>query len=224
MDLGEPGGEAPSARPHRQWTPLAHALTATGDQWTLVIALQLASGTMRLTRLRKRLPGISTGVLDRYLQQMVASGLLSRRRFREMPPRVEFELTEAGRGLLPIASALTRWGMRHAWSAPQERERVDVGTLLRLLPVLLEETSLPGGVVETVVEHSAQPVRHLFDISGGRLTPIDGARLTIPWTRIEGAEKAWIAALGPACDYRSLRFTGDEQLALRILDALPGRS
>lgn len=216
--------DARLARSHRQWTPLAHALTATGDQWTLMIVLQLAPGTVRLARLRKRLGGISAGVLDRYLQQMVADGLIARRRFREMPPRVEFELTESGRALLPIASALTRWGMRHMWSEPREGERVDVGALLRLLPVLMGETPLPVGIVELAVERPEAPLRQLFDIREGRLEPIDDTAPTVPWTRIEGAEQAWIEALGPKREHGRLRFTGDERLARRILDALPGDS
>jgi DNA-binding HxlR family transcriptional regulator len=212
------------ARSHRQWTPLAHALTAMGDQWTLMIVLQLAPGTVRLARLRKRLPGISAGVLDRYLQQMVSDGLVARRRFREMPPRVEFELTVSGRALLPIASALTRWGMCHMWSEPREGERVDVEALLRLLPVLVGETPLPMGIVELAVERPEAPLRQLFDIREGRLEPIEDATSKVPWTRIEGAEQAWIAALGPKREHGQLRFTGDERLARRILDALPGDS
>jgi DNA-binding HxlR family transcriptional regulator len=213
----------PHSRPHRQWTPLAHALTATGDQWTLMIALQLAPGTVRLAQLRKHLPGISTGVLDRYLQQMVADGLIARRRFREMPPRVEFELTDSGRALLPIASSLARWGMRHMWSEPHAGERVDLGALLRLLPALMGDTPLPGGIVELTVERPERPLRQLFDIRAGRLEPIDDAPPKVPWTRIEGAETAWIAALGPRRDPGKLRFAGDEQLAQRILAALPDR-
>ncbi|HEY3960217.1 MAG TPA: helix-turn-helix domain-containing protein [Solirubrobacteraceae bacterium] len=213
----------PHSRSHRQWTPLAHALTATGDQWTLMIALQLAPGTVRLAQLRKHLPGISTGVLDRYLQQMVADGLIARRRFREMPPRVEFELTESGRALLPIASSLARWGMRHMWSEPRAGERVDLGALLRLLPTLMGDTPLPGGIVELTVERTERPLRQLFDIREGRLEPIEDAPPKTPWARIEGAETAWIEALGPKRDHRKLRFAGDEQLAQRILAALPAR-
>jgi len=75
--------------------------------------LALASDPQRPVQLRRRLPGISAGVLDRHLQQMVALGLLLRSRFKEMPPRVELALTEAGCELLPIARALARWGVRH---------------------------------------------------------------------------------------------------------------
>ncbi|HEY4917927.1 MAG TPA: helix-turn-helix domain-containing protein [Solirubrobacteraceae bacterium] len=100
-------------RADRTWTPLARALEATGDHWTLAIALALAPGRTRLTHLRERLPGISTGVLARGLTHMVGLGLVTRTRFKEKPPRVELELTDAGRELVPIAEALARWGMRH---------------------------------------------------------------------------------------------------------------
>lgn len=103
------------SRDHGQWTmPLARALSATGDRWTLLIAQALAQAPQRPVQLQRALPGVSSAVLDRHLQQMVALGLLLRRRFKEMPPRVEFALTQAGRELLPIVDALTRWGVEHA--------------------------------------------------------------------------------------------------------------
>ncbi len=207
-----------------------------------MIALALAPGRMRLTHLHARLPGVSTGVLDRYVQQMVALGLVSRRRFKEMPPRVELELTPAGSELLPIAHALARWGMRHLWSAPQEHERVDVDSLLRLLPVLLEEISgLPEGSVEAIVADVDPPVRHVYRLEGGCLRTVeppgaaedggldgdDDPEPTRPappgaaLARLQGDGDAWVAALGPSGDYERLRITGDERLARRILDALP---
>jgi DNA-binding HxlR family transcriptional regulator len=213
---------APRSPTHRQWTPLARGLIATGDHWTLAIALQLAPGAVRLTRLRDRLPGISTGVLDRYLQQMVALGLLSRTRFREMPPRVELELTDSGRELLPIAAALARWGMRHVWSEPRVGEQIDVSALLRMLPVLLEEEmDLPDGILETVLEDPEQAIRHVFQIECGQLRATDGSD-HVPSARVAGHTDAWIAALGPACDYERLRFSGDEELARSVLDARSG--
>jgi DNA-binding HxlR family transcriptional regulator len=99
--------------PHTRRSPLGRALSATGDRWTLPIAQQLARGPRRPVQLQRRLTGISSGVLDRHLQRMVALGLLLRRRYREMPPRVELALTDAGRELLPIARALARWGTKH---------------------------------------------------------------------------------------------------------------
>jgi DNA-binding HxlR family transcriptional regulator len=227
-------GERPHPRAHRAWTPLARALTATGDHWTLMIALALAPGRTRLTHLHDRLPGVSTGVLERYVEQMVALGLMTRTRLREMPPRVELELTDAGRELLPVAGALARWGMRHLWSPPRAREQVDVGALLHLLPVLLEEeTGLPEGSFEAVVADAGPPVGLLYRVQDGRLraddrredaaTAADDAPTSDRRSAsVHGDSDAWIAAFGPVGDYGRLRFAGDERLARRILDALPG--
>ncbi len=211
----------PLPREHRQWTPLARALAATGDQWTLLIILQLASTPLRLSDLRRYLPGISTGVLNRHLQQMVDLDLLARQRFRELPPRVEYKLTASGQALLPVVTALARWGMQYMWSDPQAREQVDIGTLLRLLPALLDEsTRLPAGVVEMVVETPEQSERHLFNIDGGRLIEVGPAEM-MPWTCIAGDALDWVDALGPSHKSSTLEVTGDERLAKAILGALP---
>jgi DNA-binding HxlR family transcriptional regulator len=116
----ETASDGDETNPHavRTWTPLARALEATGDHWTLAIALALAPGRTRLAHLRQRLPGISTGVLARGLTHMVGLGLVTRSRFKEKPPRVELELTDAGRDLVPIAESLARWGMRHMDDPP----------------------------------------------------------------------------------------------------------
>jgi DNA-binding HxlR family transcriptional regulator len=212
----------PPARALRAWTPLSRALAATGDHWTLSIVLALAPGRMRLTHLHKRLPGISTGVLERGLQQMVALGLVTRTRFKEMPPRVELELTDAGHELLPVAGALARWGMRHMWSPPHEHERVDLDVLLRLLPALAGEgASLPEGVLEVVVTDADPPVRYRYEVKGGGLHTHDGPGGTAE-AAVHGDTDAWIAALGSMGDHTRLRLTGDERLAKAVLASLPG--
>jgi DNA-binding PadR family transcriptional regulator len=182
---------------------------------------------MRLTHLKAALPGISAGLLDRYVRQMAALGLISRTRIRERPPRVEVELTESGRELLPIAGALARWGMRHMWSAPQEGEHVDLDALLRLLPALLEEDALlPDATIETVLSEPHRTVRHVFRLEQGRLLATHEAAGAIAKepagarARIRGSAQAWAAALGPARDRKRLRISGEAELAARVLAAL----
>ena len=213
-------GERRRLPSHRQWTPLGRALTVAGDNWTLVIAMQLAPGRTRLSALRERLAGVSAGVLDRYLQRMADSGLVTRTRFREMPPRVEVELTDAGRELLPIAAALARWGMRRSWTAPREGERVDLDALLRLLPALLEQPiEVPDTTVELVLEGPGDGLRHLLEIREGRarMGPDCGEPAAAV---IAGDRRAWSAALGPEGDRRRLRLSGERKLAQRLLAAL----
>jgi DNA-binding HxlR family transcriptional regulator len=212
-------GSASRFRKHPAWTPLGRALAATGDHWTLMIVLQLGSGRMRLSQLHERLPGVSTGVLNRYIGQMADLGLVTRTRVREMPPRVELELTDEGYELVPVAEALTRWGRRHMWSAASEREHVDVDALLQLLPVLLEERTLPDGELEAVVEDAVRPLRHRYRIADGRLR-IEDKPGRAAATSIRGPIEAWIAALGPEADHTSLRFSGRTHLAEHVFEAL----
>ena len=82
------------------------------------------------------LPGISTEQLRSRLNRMVADGLLTRQRYREVPPRVDYELTERSRDLMPVLGALARWGYDWAWSAPREGEEINIGAILRLAPGL----------------------------------------------------------------------------------------
>jgi DNA-binding HxlR family transcriptional regulator len=207
-------------------------LGAAGDRWTLLIVLALADERLRLNALRTRLPGVSSGVLDHHLAQMVALGLLSRERFREMPPRVEVALTESGAELLPIAAALARWGMRHEWPMPESQVHVRADAILRQLPALLEEaTDLPDGVVEVAIRTSdpdaethanddEQRARHQFEITEGRIRALAGSDAEVV-ARVEGDEAAWIAAFGPRADISRLHFSGKRSIAKRLLDSLP---
>jgi DNA-binding HxlR family transcriptional regulator len=183
--------------------------------------LALSNETLRLSALRARLPGVSSGVLDHHLSQMTALGLLSRRRFREMPPRVEVALTQAGSELLPIAAALARWGMRYEWPPPPGSVYVRADAVLRQLPALLEDREdLPNGTLEAIVGAGEERTAHWFKITGGRLQAAS-EQATKATARIEGDDRAWIAALGPARDYSKLQLGGRRQLARRLLESLP---
>jgi hypothetical protein len=177
---------------------------------------------MRLSQLQQCLPGISTGVLERYVQQMVALDLLTRTRYREMPPRVELELTDSGLELLPIAIALARWGMLHMWSAPAERERVGIELMLRVLPVLLErKLDVPEATVQAALFESDEVLACVgYRIRDGVLE-LDAAAIANADSRVAGDTNAWIAALGPSADYTQLLFAGEQRPARAILDALP---
>jgi hypothetical protein len=138
-----------------------------------------------------------------------------------MPPRVEVALTKAGSELLPIAAALARWGMRHEWPPPPGSVYVRADAVLRQLPALLEEQDdLPDGTVEAVVGEGEERTAHWFKIAEGRLRPASerAAKATV---RIEGDDRAWIAALGPDRDYSGLNLSGRRKLAQRVLESLP---
>ena len=88
-------------------------------------------------------PGISTEQLRSRLNRMVADGLLTRQRYREVPPRVDYELTERSRDLMPVLGALAQWGYDWTWTAPRAGEDVNVGAIFRLAPGLLEPPAGP---------------------------------------------------------------------------------
>jgi DNA-binding HxlR family transcriptional regulator len=90
-------------------SPDAHAIDRVGGKWTLLIIRELTAGPRRFVALQRVLPGISTEQLRSRLNRMVADGLLTRQRYREVPPRVDRELTERSRELIPGFGALARW-------------------------------------------------------------------------------------------------------------------
>ena len=89
----------PKRHPYDQWAPDARALDLVGDKWTLLMVRDLAAGPRRFVELQRVLPGISTEQLRSRLNRMVADGLLTRQRYREVPPRVDYELTDGQKSI-----------------------------------------------------------------------------------------------------------------------------
>ncbi len=101
------------------------ALDVLSGTWTGVVLWTLRDGPLRPGELQARIGGIRHKVLTGTLRRLEQNGLVTRRRYAEAPPRVEYELTGPGRGLLEALSALGRWTERHADEvlAAQERGR-----------------------------------------------------------------------------------------------------
>lgn len=210
----------PKRHPYDQWAPDARALDLVGDKWTLLIVRDLAAGPRRFVQLQRVLPGISTEQLRSRLNRMVADGLLTRQRYREVPPRVDYELTDRARELMPILAALARWGYDWAWSPPRATESVDVGAIFRLAAGLVSPAPGERGIVEAVVEgaESGQPVgTYGFTLGGGSLQVREHPEPDAD-ASIRGPLEAWVAAFAPAQDRRGLQITGDSGLAHRLLD------
>lgn len=90
--------------------PVETTLFIMGDKWKLLIVRDLLGGTKRFGELKKSLTGISQKVLTQHLRAMEASGLVSRKVYAEVPPRVEYSLTELGHSVRGIHDALFQWG------------------------------------------------------------------------------------------------------------------
>lgn len=81
-----------------------------GPKWTVLIIRELMEGTRRFGQLEKALSGISPRTLSLRLSHMERMGVLERKVFPEVPPRVEYKLTSSGRALDPILKAMQTWG------------------------------------------------------------------------------------------------------------------
>ena len=86
------------------------ALRFIDGKWKGVILWHLLDGTLRFNQLRRLLPGVTQRMLTNQLRELEADGLVHRRVHAEVPPRVEYSLTERGRTLEPVLSALKAWG------------------------------------------------------------------------------------------------------------------
>ncbi len=90
--------------------PVETTLTLIGDKWKVLILRDLLPGTKRFGELKKSVGNITQKVLTAQLRDMEESGLLTRTVYPEVPPRVEYTLTDLGRSLKPILDAMQDWG------------------------------------------------------------------------------------------------------------------
>ena len=99
-----------STAPNLPACPVETTLTLISDKWKVLILRDLLPGTKRFGELRKSIGTVSQKVLTSQLRQMEESGLLTRKVYAEVPPRVEYTLTELGYSLKPIMDAMWAWG------------------------------------------------------------------------------------------------------------------
>ncbi len=99
-------------------TPLVRAIRLLGDAWVLLIVMDLLQGSMRFNALRTELGHISSKTLSHRLKMLEELGFVQRQAFLEIPPRVEYHLTEHGRELGEVLEALERFGTRYLSGEP----------------------------------------------------------------------------------------------------------
>ena len=93
--------------------PSRQILDRIGDTWSVLIVVMLADGPQRYTALAKRIQGVSPKMLTQTLRGLERDGLISRTVHAEVPPRVDYRLTELGRSLLGLVGALETWAETH---------------------------------------------------------------------------------------------------------------
>lgn len=93
--------------------PVETTLMLINDRWKVLIIRDLLEGTKRFEELKKSVGNISQKVLTANLRSMEESGLLTRKVFPEVPPHVEYTLTETGCSLKPVLDAMVKWGTKY---------------------------------------------------------------------------------------------------------------
>ena len=106
-----------SAKKELPACPVETTLTLIGDKWKVLILRDLMPGTKRFGELKKSVGNVSQKVLTAQLRTMEESGLVNRKVYAEVPPRVEDSLTELGKSLKPILDSMRAWG--EAYKAKQ---------------------------------------------------------------------------------------------------------
>ncbi|MGX7666287.1 winged helix-turn-helix transcriptional regulator [Flavobacterium pedocola] len=93
--------------------PVTGMLQLIGGKWKPVILYCLKSDKRRFGEISARIPNISRKVLTEQLKELEEDGLLTRKQYNEIPPRVEYELTELGKSLDPVLTEMEKWGMEN---------------------------------------------------------------------------------------------------------------
>ena len=165
---------------------VARTLEVVGDRWSLLVIREALLGAHRFDQMQRG-TGAPRDILAARLRKLVETGVLERRRYQERPPRFEYHLTEAGRDLHPVITALRQWGDRHVTS-PEPRPAPLRARLRRPQP---GDARLPG----------------LRRAGRGRLVPPRGARprglRPRYWSGRPGSVRTSVTAPPPSRNSRS---------------------
>lgn len=100
--------------PASETCPIRNVLGRLGEKWAMLVLVTLeANGTMRFGEIQKAIGDISQRMLAVTLRTLAADALVERTAYAEVPPRVEYSLTQTGRSLMPHVNALVEWALKH---------------------------------------------------------------------------------------------------------------
>lgn len=116
---------------HPQWDPYdrdcptRHLLDRIGDRWTVLVVGALVGGPLRFGEIARRVDGVSQKMLTQTLRTLERDGLVRRTQYPQIPPRVEYQLTDTGRTLRDPLRALEDWAVAHMDTVLASREVYD---------------------------------------------------------------------------------------------------
>jgi DNA-binding HxlR family transcriptional regulator len=100
--------------------PVTVTLGVVGGKWKLIILWQLSKGTLRFSELEKKIPAVTQKMLTQQLREMEKDGLIYRKVYPEIPPKVEYSLTAHGKSLDVVLDSLSEWGEKHQGTIAQQ--------------------------------------------------------------------------------------------------------
>ncbi|MCU0497637.1 MAG: helix-turn-helix transcriptional regulator [Anaerolineae bacterium] len=98
--------------------PVKATMEVIGGKWKPLIVYYLMGGTKRFGQLQRLLPDVTQRMLTKHLRELESDGVIHREVYREVPPRVEYSLTELGKSLAPILELMLKWGEKYVESQP----------------------------------------------------------------------------------------------------------
>ena len=106
--------------------PIRNVVARFGDKWSLLVLLVInEAGIVRFNELGRMIPDISTRVLSTTLKTLEADGLIDRKVYAQVPPKVEYTLTDTGRSLIPLLVQLMEWAQRNMKNVMTHRRRYE---------------------------------------------------------------------------------------------------
>ena len=106
--------------------PVRNVIARFGNKWALLVILILSENkVLRFSELKKMIPDVSSRMQSSTLRTLEADGLVSRKVYPEVPPKVEYSLTETGLSLVPFIVQLTEWAQKHMKSIVKHREEFE---------------------------------------------------------------------------------------------------
>ena len=149
---------------YAQHCPLARATEIVGHRWTLLVVRELLLGPKRFSDLLRPLAGVSTSVLAERLTLLEEQGIVTQRALGPPTPAVLYELTESGRGLMPVVIALARWGARFL-GEPQPGDHFEPDWLRLGLAMYARRSASPPVTIAITLGAGEQAIR--FRVEGG---------------------------------------------------------
>jgi DNA-binding HxlR family transcriptional regulator len=105
--------------------PTRQVLDRIADKWSVLVVRRLADGTLRFSQLRRAINGVSQKALTSSLRGLERDGIISRRLYASVPPRVEYSLTDLGRSLVKLVAGICSWSEAHIEEVQKARQTYD---------------------------------------------------------------------------------------------------